>query len=88
MAASADHLKALVQAHAAGDEESFYSVALQVAAKAARQGHNRLANDLKELIDEARARPCRVRGRFRSYARRVNWPNSSPPSTPRSASAA
>ena len=57
MAASADHLKALVQAHAAGDEESFYSVALQVAAKAARQGHNRLANDLKELIDEARAQP-------------------------------
>ncbi|CNF11245.1 Putative ATPase [Mycobacterium tuberculosis] len=57
MAASADHLKALVQAHAAGDEESFYSVALQVAAKAARQGHNHLANDLKELIDAARARP-------------------------------
>ncbi|WUH99272.1 ATP-binding protein [Spirillospora sp. NBC_00431] len=57
MAASADHLKALVQAHAAGDEDSFYAVALQVAAKAARQGHNRLAGDLKEMIDAARARP-------------------------------
>jgi SpoVK/Ycf46/Vps4 family AAA+-type ATPase len=55
MTASADHLKALVQAHAAGDEASFYSVMLQVAAKASRQGHNRLAGELRELIDQARA---------------------------------
>ncbi|WP_149264226.1 AAA family ATPase [Actinomadura sp. K4S16] len=57
MSASADHLKALVQAHAAGDEESFYAVTLQVAAKAARQGHNRLASELREMIDAARAEP-------------------------------
>jgi SpoVK/Ycf46/Vps4 family AAA+-type ATPase len=54
MAASADHLKALVQAHAVGDEESFYAVALQVAAKAARQGHNRLAADLRDMINSAK----------------------------------
>ncbi|ACZ00409.1 AAA family ATPase [Thermomonospora curvata] len=55
LAASADHVKALVRAHAAGDEEGFYAVALQMAAKAARQGHNRLAAELRDLIDRAKA---------------------------------
>ena len=36
MTASADHIKALVCGHAAGDESGFYSVALQMAAGAAR----------------------------------------------------
>ena len=36
MTASADHIKALVRAHAAGDESGFYSIALQMAAGAAR----------------------------------------------------
>ena len=49
MAASADHIKAMVRSHSSGDDEGFYSVALQVAAKAARQGHHRLAGDLKQL---------------------------------------
>ncbi len=56
MAASADHIKALVKSHATGDDDNFYAVALQVAAKAARQGHHRLANDLKVLVDSARER--------------------------------
>ena len=34
MTASADHVKALVRAHASGDESGFYSVALQLAAQA------------------------------------------------------
>jgi SpoVK/Ycf46/Vps4 family AAA+-type ATPase len=55
MTASADHVKALVRAHAAGDESGFYSVALQMAAQAARKGQNRFAEDLKQLIDSARA---------------------------------
>ena len=55
MTASADHIKALVRAHAAGDESGFYSVALQMAAGAARRGQNRFADDLKNLIDAARA---------------------------------
>lgn len=57
MAASADHIKALVRSHSADDDEGFYAVALQVAAKAARQGHHRLAGELKQLVDEARRRP-------------------------------
>src|SRR6185437_12326083 len=55
MTASADHVKALVRAHAAGDENGFYSVALQMAAAAARRGQSRFADDLKNLIDAARA---------------------------------
>lgn len=54
VAASADHIKALVRSHTSGDDEGFYAVALQVAAKAARQGHHRLAGDLKQMVDTAR----------------------------------
>jgi SpoVK/Ycf46/Vps4 family AAA+-type ATPase len=52
--ASADHIKALVKTHSTGDDQGFYAVAMQVAAKAARQGHHRLATDIKQLVDEAR----------------------------------
>ncbi len=58
MAASADHVKALVRAHAAGDQEAFYSVALQMAAKAARQGHTRLAGELRDLVDGLKEEPA------------------------------
>ena len=54
MAASADHIKALVKSHGSGDDEAFYSIALQVAAKAARQGHHRFAADVKRLVESAR----------------------------------
>ena len=54
MSASADHIKALVKSHGSRDDETFYAVALQVAAKAARQGHHKFAADLKQLIESAR----------------------------------
>jgi len=57
MAGSADHIKALLRSHADGDEDSFYAVASQIAAQEARRGHNRLASELKEIIDAARERP-------------------------------
>src|SRR5439155_7884207 len=38
---TAAQVKALIRSHTEGDEERFYSVALQVAAQAARQGHSR-----------------------------------------------
>jgi SpoVK/Ycf46/Vps4 family AAA+-type ATPase len=61
MAGSGEHVKALVQSHASGDDEAFYSVALQVAAQAARQGHHRLAAELKAAVDNSRAeRPKKV----------------------------
>lgn len=56
MASSGEHIKALVKSHASGDEDSFYAVASQIAARAARLGHNRLAADLKGTIDASRSR--------------------------------
>ncbi|MFJ8747366.1 AAA family ATPase [Embleya sp. NPDC127516] len=56
MSASADHVKALLRAHAEQDDNLFYSIALQVAAKSARQGHGKLAVELRELVDAARKR--------------------------------
>lgn len=57
MAGSGDHIKALVRSHASGDDDSFYAVALQLAAQEARRGHSRLAHDLKETIEAARGEP-------------------------------
>lgn len=52
--ANADQVKALVKSHAEGDDTRFYSVALQVAARAARSGQAHVAQELRDLIDELR----------------------------------
>ncbi|MCL6521430.1 MAG: ATP-binding protein [Firmicutes bacterium] len=54
---TAEQLKALIRTHAEGDDERFYAVALQLAAREARQGHTKLAQELRDLVDEVRARP-------------------------------
>ena len=54
--ATADHIKALVRSHSEGDHERFYSIALQVAAQAARQGHTKFAMELRDLVDCSRER--------------------------------
>ena len=51
---TAAQVKALIRSHAEGDEQRFYSVALQVAAEAARQGHGKFAQELRDVIDRAR----------------------------------
>lgn len=53
--ATADHIKALIRSHSEGDEERFYAIALQVAAQAARQGHTKMAKELRDLVDRAKA---------------------------------
>lgn len=53
--ATADHIKALIRSHSEGDEERFYAIALQVAAQAARQGHSKMAKELRDLVDRAKA---------------------------------
>lgn len=52
--ASADQIKALIRSHTEGDDSRFYSIAIQVAAQAAKQGHTRLAEELRLLVDEAK----------------------------------
>ena len=46
---------AMLQSRAEGDDDQFYSIALQVAASAARQGHRRTAEDIRSAVDEARS---------------------------------
>jgi SpoVK/Ycf46/Vps4 family AAA+-type ATPase len=54
--ASADQLKALLKSHIEGDDGHFYAVAMQVAAHEAKLGHGKLAEELRGLIDAAKAR--------------------------------
>lgn len=54
--ASADQLRALLQSHLERDDARFYSVAMQVAAHEAKLGHGKLAEELRALVDQAKAR--------------------------------
>lgn len=54
--ASAEQLKALLKSHLEGDDQRFFSVAMQVAAHEAKLGHGKLAEELRALIDEAKRR--------------------------------
>jgi SpoVK/Ycf46/Vps4 family AAA+-type ATPase len=52
--ASSTQIKALMQSHIDKDDDRFLSIALQVAAHEARNGHGKLAQELKLLIDKAK----------------------------------
>jgi len=54
--ATADQIKSLIRSYSEEDRERFYSVALQVAAHEAKQGHATLAHEIRELIDNERRR--------------------------------
>jgi SpoVK/Ycf46/Vps4 family AAA+-type ATPase len=54
--ARADQIKALLQSHSEGDDQRFYSIAMQVAAHGAKRGHGKLAEELRALIDKAKKR--------------------------------
>ncbi len=50
--ASAEQVKALLKSYCEGNGEHFASVALQIAADAARAGKGNLAQDLRDLVDD------------------------------------
>jgi hypothetical protein len=52
--ATAKQIVALLQSHLEGNGERFLSIALQVAAAEARQGHREIADDIKRLVDKTR----------------------------------
>lgn len=54
--ATADQVKALIRSHAEGDDTRFYAIAIQVAAQAARSGHGKFAQELRDLVDQVRTR--------------------------------
>jgi SpoVK/Ycf46/Vps4 family AAA+-type ATPase len=53
---TADQIKALVRSYSDGDEQRFFAIAMQVAAQAARHGHTKFAQELRDLVDQARGR--------------------------------
>lgn len=52
--ATAEQLKALLKSHIDGDQAHFFSIAMQVAAREAKIGHGKLADDLRSIIDSAK----------------------------------
>ncbi|MFO0710904.1 MAG: ATP-binding protein [Sandaracinus sp.] len=54
--ATAEQVKALIRSHAEGDDTRFYAITMQVAAQAARSGHGKFAQELRELVDQVKAR--------------------------------
>jgi SpoVK/Ycf46/Vps4 family AAA+-type ATPase len=53
---TARHIVTLLKSHIAGDDDRFLATAMQLAAHEARQGHGKLAQELKELVDAAKAK--------------------------------
>ena len=54
---------ALLKSHVRRDEQEFLSIAMEMAAQEARQGHGQVAEILKNLIDDARKQPTSASGR-------------------------
>ncbi|MEZ7514455.1 AAA family ATPase [Flavobacterium frigidarium] len=52
--ATAEQIKSLLQSHYKNDTERFTSIALQLAAHEARQGHLTIAKDIKALVDRSK----------------------------------
>ena len=52
--ATAEQIKSLLQSHYKNDNERFTSIALQLAAHEARQGHLSIAKDIKALVDRSK----------------------------------
>ncbi|HTO65779.1 MAG TPA: ATP-binding protein [Bradyrhizobium sp.] len=56
---NAKQILAMLRSRAAGDEDAFFSIALQVAAAEARQGRRETAQEMRDEINKARARYSR-----------------------------
>ncbi|MEM7358842.1 MAG: ATP-binding protein [Pseudomonadota bacterium] len=53
--ANTRNILAMIRSRAIGDDEQFFSIALQVAASEARMGHRRIAEDIRTAVAEARS---------------------------------
>ena len=54
--ATAQQLKALIQSFAEGDDDRFLAISMQMASHAARKGQGKLADELRQLVDQAKLR--------------------------------
>ena len=57
---TARHIVTLLRSFIDGDKDRFLSTAMQLAAHEARQGHGKLAQEVKELIDAAKAQETSI----------------------------
>ncbi len=57
---TAHQIIALLKSHVVGDDNRFYSIAMQIAAHEARQGHGKLAKELRDLVDDAKSRTSAI----------------------------
>lgn len=53
--ATSEQVKALIKSHYNDNSEQFFSTVLQIASHEARQGHNDLAHEIRDLVDKLRA---------------------------------
>ncbi|MGA2499448.1 MAG: ATP-binding protein [Tepidisphaeraceae bacterium] len=58
--ATAEQLKALIRSHNGGDDEHFRAIAMQIAAASAKKGDTQLAQELRQLLDEAQRKQTPV----------------------------
>ncbi len=54
--ATSNQIKQLLKTHGDGDDSRFYAIAMQVAAAEAKKGHDKLASDIRALVDRAKLR--------------------------------
>lgn len=59
--ANSEQVKALIKSHIDGDDDRFFRISLQLAAYHARMGHDKIARDLKEMVDSGRSKPLAPR---------------------------
>lgn len=60
--AAAQQLKSLINSFAEGDDVNFYSIAMQIAAAEAREGNQKLADELVKIIDRAKLKTIGAQG--------------------------
>jgi SpoVK/Ycf46/Vps4 family AAA+-type ATPase len=58
---TARHIVTLLKSYIEGDEDRFLATAMQLAAHEARQGHGKLAQEVKELVDAAKVKEPAMR---------------------------
>ena len=58
--AKAEQIKSLIKSHLDNDPERFLTIALQLAAHEARNGHADMANDIRKMVDKSKITPIKV----------------------------
>ncbi len=59
--ATADQIKTLIKSHFDEDRNRFSTVALQIAAHEAKQGHLSIADEIKKLVDQSKGKVVKLR---------------------------